>query len=1141
MLRIFFEKETYTIGEQVNISAEVTANGRFVDPDLGGVVLAILMNFTFGEGQPGDIQWIQMDPVPAERGKFTCSFVSQPWHVVVMEPQQEGLPLVGKVFFTMAMCAYFNVQATAMGVVMVEEGPVVNVAVNDHFPSPGDVVTVTITTTTLGSPTAAADVKVNLYSYDGETEADLGPLIVAEERPGVYKASYTLPIDLTEATMYAINAGASFTEYNASAYLYPLFGSGFMVNFFDVWFQNVTSDGDVTTIAAWVADLDGSALEGIDIDLDVNITGGSSSEIEQVSGTTDANGRYEFTIDHTGADRLDMQGIVSDGVRTQRVYMEGFVDNSEPQAPTPDPDDDDSSFVVEPWDTSDSGPIWDMIKEPGDPIHVKYRAFNDTGALTNKRINWYLIDRDGFLDTNWTTIDGGFEVTDGEGDFDLTFLVPDNDVNGWLMFEAVTWNIDEGRDERMETSEPLIDAGFFSRDENIKITVDRVHKDNPVELRANVPLPESYYIGQFFALFDGETGLTQWGQPQALGPMSDDFNIMPLPKMGPDVFGMDKQLPEFFPEDQSIAFMVLSVDLEMFRIQMNYVMLGYGESTTKGIDASQPNEPEPIHAGTNGTLEFEVENTGAGTDHYTVERMTGPDWLVWDNETISIEPSESGTFTAIVVVPEGINENRYYFNVTVRSDTDGSQTRDLALWVDVMVNGVEVSIDEPEMTAFRQETVEFVVAIKNTGQGNDTFAITMEGTAAGWASLSHSGVTVPEGGEVEVVVQVLVPDDADEDTYGIDLTATSGDGVTMDVGSMSVHVMVDGVEVEAGTDLVETWRSTTLSLTFEVTNTGQGSDTYTFTVMGDKAGWAILSDETLEIAEGEIETVLMEVTPPEDADSGFVDFILMAESANMVDNDTATTSVHVWVTGVTLTPDVDSMTGYRDEQIQFNVEVENTGLERDLFTFTRDNFGWATSVLFSQSNMAIDPEATGNLIVTVILSDSIDQGIYKFDVTATSEDGVTSKTIELEVKVTVNGVEITLSVDSVTITKGKEKEVTLTITNTGQGSDTFNILLTNAASNWTEAETTVVTLAEGLSQTITLTLSPDKKVKGDHAFLDITVVSTDPEFNAATQLQVVLKEPAEEGGLSAGVLIAIVVIIIILVGLVVYMMQAKAD
>ncbi len=1140
MLRIFFEKEMYTVGEQVNITAEVSANGRLVNPDAPGVTLALLMNFTFGEGGPGDIEWITMDPVPGERGKFTGSFMSKPWHIVVMEPQQEGLPLVGKVFFIMAICSYFNVQATAMGVVMVEEGPVVNVAVNDHYPSPGDTVTITVTATTSGVPTDAADVMVNLASYDGENQVDLGTLTDIRESMGVYKAQYTIPVDLTEATMYTVMAGASFTDYNASAYLYPLFGTGFMVNFFDVWFQNVSSDGDTSTIATWVADMDGSALSGIDVDLDINITGESSSSTEQVQGTTDANGRYEFTIDHTGADRLDMTGVVTDGTLSQRVYMEGIIDNSGPLAPTPD-NDGDNAFQVQPWEESDGGPIWDMIKEPGDPIHVKYRAFNDTGAMPNKRINWYLIDRDGFFDTNWTTIDSGFEVTDANGDFDLTFLVPDNDVNGWLMFEAVVWNADEGRDERMESTEPLIDAGFFSRDENIKITVDRVHKDNPIELRANVPLPESYYIGQFFTLYDEDTGLTQWGQPQALGPMSDDFNIMPLPKMGPDLFGMDKQLPEFFPEDQSIAFMVLSVDLELFRIQMNYVMLGYGESTTKGIEASQPTEPEPIHVGTNGTLEFEVENTGAGTDHYTVEQMTGPDWLVWDNETISVEPSETGTFMATVMVSEGIAENRYYFNVTVSSDTDDTMTRDLQLWVDVLVNGVTVTIEEDEKEAFRQETVEFVVKIANTGEGNDTFTIALDGAAASWASLSDTSTEVPEGGEVEVVVSVLVPDDADEATYGITLTATSEDGVTADSADMSVNVKVDGVQVEAGTDLEETWRDTTVSLTFDVTNTGQGADTYTFTVTGDAAGWAILSDDTLEIAEGETETVLVEVTPPDDADSGFYEFTFMAESANGVTNDSAATQVHVWVTGVAMTPDDDSLTGYRGEQIQFTVEVENTGQERDTFSFTRADIAWAESVLLSQTNMAIDPDDTGDLIVTVILGATIDEGTYRFLVTATSEDGVTNETIELEVKVTVNGVEIELSTSSVTVTKGKEKTVELTVTNTGQGGDTFSILLTNEASNWTEAETTVVTLAEGASETVVITLSPTKKTKGDHAFLDITVVSSDPEFNTNTQLQVVLKEPEEDGGLSTGILIAIVVIVIVLLALVVFMMQGRSD
>ncbi|MCK5415668.1 MAG: hypothetical protein KAJ35_09835, partial [Thermoplasmata archaeon] len=544
----------------------------------------------------------------------------------------------------MAICSYFDVETTAMGVVMIEDGPAINLAVSNHNPAPGDEVTITVTTTN-GSVVDAADVVVGLTSYDGEVSTDLADLTVTRESTGVYKARYTVPVDLTHATLYTVNTGASFADYNTSAYLSPLFGSGFMVNFYDVWFQNVSATDDETEVAMWIADLDGTALEGIDVDLDVDIylkAGGMDTQA--LANTTGADGKAGFVISHASAERLDVRGMVTDDTLFQRFYMEAVFDQSEAEAPEPENPED---FAVEPWEEPEDGPIWDEIKEPGDPVHVKYRVFDGAIAMPNKRINWYLVDQDGFFDTNWTTLESGFEVTDGSGDFDLTFTVPGNDVNGWLMFEANVWNPDKEPDpgfERMQVSEPLIDAGFFSRDENIEISVGRVHKDNPVELRAIVPLPASYYIGQFFAVFDEDTGLSQWGQPVGLGPMmSDDFNIQPLPKMGPDLFGMDKQLPEFFPEDQSIAFMVLSVDIELFKIQMNYVMMGYGESSTKGIDVNQPNEPEPIDAGSEGTLEFEVENTGAGTDQYTLEKMTGPDWLAWENETISVEPSETGT------------------------------------------------------------------------------------------------------------------------------------------------------------------------------------------------------------------------------------------------------------------------------------------------------------------------------------------------------------------------------------------------------------------------------------------------------------------------------------------------------------------
>ena len=295
------------------------------------------------------------------------------------------------------------------------------------------------------------------------------------------------------------------------------------------------------------------------------------------------------------------------------------------------------------------------------------------------------------------------------------------------------------------------------------------------------------------------------------------------------------------------------------------------------------------------------------------------------------------------------------------------------------------------------------------------------------------------------------------------------------------------------------------------------------------------------MAEGATESVLMEVTPPGGADAGFYEFTLTATSANDVTNASATTSVHVRVPGVHLAAKSNSATGYRGEQLTFDFDLTNTGQERDVFTLSHVDSGWADSVIFSANPVALDPEETGQVSATIILSDTIDQGIYKFRVIAASSDGMADSSNQLTVTVTVNGVEVSLSVESITVTKGKEKEVTLTITNTGQGSDTFNILLTGEASNWTKAGTTQVTLAEGASETVTLTISPETDTKGDHGFLDITVVSSDPVFNEKVQLQVVLKDAPDEGGLSTTAIIAIVVILIIVAGLVVYMMQAKSD
>ena len=112
-------------------------------------------------------------------------------------------------------------------------------------------------------------------SYDGEVELDMGLLTVTPESKGVYKASYTVPVDLHRATLYTIRAGASFADYCETVYLEPFFGKGFMVSFFDVYLQNVSATDDETDLAVWVADPDGVAQEDIDVEVAITVHDGS--------------------------------------------------------------------------------------------------------------------------------------------------------------------------------------------------------------------------------------------------------------------------------------------------------------------------------------------------------------------------------------------------------------------------------------------------------------------------------------------------------------------------------------------------------------------------------------------------------------------------------------------------------------------------------------------------------------------------------------------------------------------------------------------------------------------------------------------------------------------------------------------------
>ena len=203
--------------------------------------------------------------------------------------------------------------------------------------------------------------------------------------------------------------------------------------------------------------------------------------------------------------------------------------------------------------------------------------------------------------------------------------------------------------------------------------------------------------------------------------------------------------------------------------------------------------------GSNATFLFTIGNPGNGIDSYAIA-VDGPG--LWaptaDVDSLDVTALGSGNFALTVSVPAG---KKYpgtsgNINVTVTSEdgeTNATETvtvsvrqiHDLAFSYALNATGVEVnSVDVSQST-----TITLQVILSNNGNGYDTASLALVDAPA-WATLEHTSVPVPSGGQVTISVN-LAPDvtSLSGRTYTFQVQATASDGVeTATSGDLSVKI-----------------------------------------------------------------------------------------------------------------------------------------------------------------------------------------------------------------------------------------------------------------------------------------------------------------------------------------------------------------
>ncbi len=280
------------------------------------------------------------------------------------------------------------------------------------------------------------------------------------------------------------------------------------------------------------------------------------------------------------------------------------------------------------------------------------------------------------------------------------------------------------------------------------------------------------------------------------------------------------------------------------------------------------------------TWNVAVNNLGNTKDTFSI---------TWDNTgvpagwTLSSTPDTSGeinwqtssTFDMSLTVPaDALAGTSASFLMTATSSNSDDETASQSFVATVDQHyGVSLSVDSDSKSKAPGGVVDFIFNVTNTGNGEDTFAITVDGNPAWTPTASQSNITISAVSGSQFTVSVTIPEDrsAGAESGNITVTVSSSDGESTTNHNVSVStsqvydIAMDHMFGFDGTATVT--QETQLQLKLNVTNNGNGADTITF-AMKNQPPWAALGSDSMLIGPGQTLSLTINLDPDTAALSG---------------------------------------------------------------------------------------------------------------------------------------------------------------------------------------------------------------------------------------------------------------------------------
>ncbi len=397
-----------------------------------------------------------------------------------------------------------------------------------------------------------------------------------------------------------------------------------------------------------------------------------------------------------------------------------------------------------------------------------------------------------------------------------------------------------------------------------------------------------------------------------------------------------------------------------------------------------------------------VTNTGNTPDNAIISIVNAPTgWTVLPTSNpVALFAGETKDFQVLVTAPNtALAGTQVQISVNATSNGNASIVRTLS------INSVVNQVYDPRVTPLTNNLVikpgtsgTFKINVTNNGNGDDTVDMSLTGVPSGqgWVyNFNPVSVALTPGQTKTVDLAFTLGSKASYGDNQITVIGTSHG--TSTTGSTNIIVSVSQFHnlamVPVGASTLRVDPGGSVDFNFSVTNTGNGPDDFTFTVLRMDSAWVSYFTKTTiyNLPANGTETTMLTVEVPSSTNSGTYRFDVKATSGG-------NSSVFRTVFNLTIivnqlySVDLESGSLYYSGEPQVGVVVDltvtNDGSGRDNFTMSVPGL-YASWVSFNVTTVMLDPGASTLVGTTVTPPKGTASGDYPLTLRATSKGRVT--------------------------------------------------------------------------------------------------------------------------------------------------------